>query len=107
MNNTVVLVGRICGEPKLEIINETKKICKITLAVPRSYKNINGEYETDFLECTLWNYVAENTAEYCKTGDIVGISGRLQSRLNEATNEIKMEVIAEKISFIKAGKEEE
>lgn len=106
MINQVVLVGRICGEPNLEIINETKKICKITLAVPRSYKNTNGEYETDFLECRLWNCVAENVNEYCKSGDIVGIKGRLQSRLNEATNEIKMEVIAEKVSFIKAGKDE-
>ena len=47
MLNQVVLVGRLVRNP--ELIDYSKgKYAKITLAVPRSYKNINGEYETDF-----------------------------------------------------------
>lgn len=45
MLNQAVLVGRIVQEPEL---NKTDKgnITHITLAVPRSFKNMNGEYVT-------------------------------------------------------------
>ena len=73
MLNQVVLVGRLVSTPELQLTENGKKISKITLAVPRSYKNMNGEYDTDFLDCTLWTNVAENTTEYCQTGDMIGI----------------------------------
>lgn len=44
---------------------------------------MNGEYETDFINCVLWDSVAKSTSEYCKKGDIVGIKGRLQTRVVE------------------------
>ena len=83
MLNHVVLVGRLVRTPELFLTDSGKKKSVVTLAVNRSYKNQNGEYDTDFLDCTLWTGIAENTAEYCKTGDIVGIKGRLQTRLIE------------------------
>ena len=54
-------------------------VSNITLAVPRSYKNKEGVYDTDFIDVTLWNAVGENTAEYCRKGDIVGVKARLQA----------------------------
>ena len=75
----------------------------LTLAVPRNYKNANGEYDTDFLDCTLWSAVAESTSEYCKTGDMIGVKGRLQSRIidtPEGVKKRKTEIIAEKVTFL-------
>ena len=75
----------------------------LTLAVPRNYKNSNGEYDTDFLDCTLWSAVAESTSEYCETGDMIGIKGRLQTRVvetPEGTKRKKTEIIAEKVTFL-------
>ena len=73
MLNQIVLVGRLVKKPELKLTENGKKTSIITLAVPRNYKNINGEYDTDFLDCTLWTTVAENTSEYCQTGDMLGI----------------------------------
>lgn len=73
MLNQVVLVGRIVKTPELRVTENGKKTATVTLAVPRSYKNMNGEYDTDFLDCTLWTNVAENTSEYCQAGDMVGV----------------------------------
>ena len=70
MLNQVVLVGRLVKTPELKITENGKKISRITLAVPRNYKNMDGEYDTDFLDCTLWTNVAENTTAYCQTGDM-------------------------------------
>ena len=49
MLNQAVLVGRIVKEPELKITESGKKVSNITLAVPRSFKNSNGEYDTDFI----------------------------------------------------------
>ena len=107
MLNHVVLVGRLVRTPELFLTDSGKKKSVVTLPVNRSYKNQNGEYDTDFLDCTLWTGIAENTAEYCKTGDIVGIKGRLQTRLIEnedGTKHKKMEIIADSVTFLSSYK---
>ena len=108
MLNQAVLVGRIVKEPELKT-TEKGKVTNITLADPRSFKNQNGEYDTDFISCVLWKGVAESTVEYCKKGDLVGIRGRIQVRSYEEENETKYitEIVVEKISFLASKKIEE
>ena len=107
MLNQVIVVGRLVKTPELFVAETGNKGSIITLAVNRAFKNINGEYDTDFLDCTLWTGIAENTAEYCKKGDVIGVRGRLQSRIVEkedGTKYKKMEIIAEKVTFLSTGK---
>ena len=99
MLNQVVIVGRLVEKPIVEENENGKKVCNITLAVPRSYKNAEGIYDTDFIKCILWNGIAENTVEYCDKGDVIGVKGRLQCL---GGNELQ--VIAEKVSFLSSGK---
>ncbi len=103
MLNQIVLVGRIVKTPELRTTENGKKTATVTLAVPRNYKNMNGEYDTDFLDCTLWTNVAENTAEYCQSGDMVGVKGRLQTRVitsEDGSKKKKTEIVAEKVTFL-------
>ena len=104
MLNQMVLVGRLVSDPEVKTLEDGKSVSNITLAIPRSYKNENGEYETDFIDCTLWKGVAENTAEYCRKGDVIGVKGRLQSSTYEdkETGNIRkrMDVVAEKVTFL-------
>ena len=44
MLNQIVIVGRLVKDPELRQTEGGKKVTNITLAVPRSYKNSNGEY---------------------------------------------------------------
>lgn len=107
MMNQTVLVGRIVQDPKITELEDGKKVCNVTVAIPRSYKNENGEYDTDFVKCTMWSGVAENTSEYCKQGDLIGIKGRIQTRVIEKDNSKQtiQEVIAEKVTFLAKSKE--
>ncbi len=110
MLNQVVLVGRLVEDPKLVELEGGQKTCDIKLAVQRSYKNANGEYDVDFITCKLWEGVASNTVEYCKKGDIVGVKGRLQTEKLEKEDgaaEYKTNVISEKITFLSSRKEGE
>ena len=107
MLNQVILVGRLVRTPELQLTETGKKRSSITLAVNRGYKNIDGEYETDFFDCTLWTGIAENTAEYCKTGDLLGVKGRLQTWLidnEDGTRYKKVEIVAEKVTFLTSAR---
>lgn len=97
MLNQTVLVGRLVNEPVIE----EEKHCTITLAVPRSYKNEEGEYDTDFIKAVLWNGIADNVREYCNKGDLIGIKGRLQQ------TDGKLELVAEKVTFLSSKKVDE
>lgn len=101
MLNQIVLVGRITKTPEMMENQDGSKFAIINLAVPRTFKNENGEYETDFIDCTLWTGIAENTCEYCKKGDVVGIRGRIQNLNNTA----QLQLIAEKVSFLSSKEE--
>ena len=109
MLNQVVLVGRIVYDLELKKNDSGKKYLSMMLAIPRSFKNIDGTYDTDFIRCIVWDNVASNTSEYCKKGDIVGLKGRLQSRLVEKNDKKEniMEVIGEKVTFLTSSKEKE
>ena len=76
------------------------------LAVNRSYKNENGEYETDYVKCLLWDGIAENTSNYCKKGDIIGVRGRVESTSPDSTI-YEMHIVAEKITFLSSKRAEE
>ena len=109
MLNQTVIVGRIVKDPELKETDSGKKVTNITLAVPRSFKNMNGEYETDYIPCVLWKGVAESTTQYCKKGDLVGIKGRIQSRSYETEEEKRyvVELIAEQVTFLTSKNKEE
>ncbi len=103
MLNQVILVGRLTDDPKINSVNNGKKVSTITLAVGRSFKNADGLYDTDFIRCVLWDGIASNTHEYCKKGDVVGVKGRLQVDSYENKDGEKRtstNVIAEKVTFL-------
>lgn len=98
MLNQVILVGRLCHDLELKDTKENKKELYITLAVPRSFKNSEGIYETDFINCKVYADMASNVLEYCKKGDLLGVKGRLQVVDNA------MVVIADKVTFLSSSK---
>lgn len=93
MLNQMILVGRLIDNPKIE---ENKTI--VTLSVPASVKDENGEYPVDTIEVELFDNIAKNTAEYCKKGDVIGVKGRIQKRDDEP-----MKIVAEKVTFLTAS----
>ena len=84
MLNQAVIVGRVHS-----IGHDT-----VTIAVPRNYKNEQGEYDTDFITAKLVGSIKENVSKYCKNGDLVGIKGRLESGFDA------IYLMAEKVTFL-------
>lgn len=109
MLNQIILVGRLTRDITVNKSENGVKVATISIAVPRSFKNVEGVYDTDFIDCVAFDLVAENTSEYCNKGDIVGIKGRVQSNVVEKDDkkENKLEIICEKITFLSSKPKEE
>lgn len=102
MLNQVVIAGRLTFDPEINEVKNGRKITTITIAVPRTYKNMEGVYETDFIKVELFQDIANKVTEYCKKGDIVGVRGRIKT--TNIDNKNVMEIVAEKVSFLSTNK---
>ncbi len=96
MLNQFVLVGKI---EKIEEMEGKQDALILTVAVPRSFKNIDGVYETDIIDCLVFNW--ETVKENCKKGAIVGIKGRISKLDNKAIS-----LVSEKVTYLSSKKED-
>ncbi len=107
--NNLILVGRLTKDPVLRH-QDGRGRCYITLAVKRQYKNSDGIYETDFINCTVWNVIAEKVCEFCRKGDMVSVKGRIQNNnyIDKDDNKVyTYEIVADQVSFMTSQKSRE
>ncbi|KIL49792.1 single-stranded DNA-binding protein [Jeotgalibacillus soli] len=105
MINQVTLVGRLTRDPELKTIGNGKSVLSIVLAVNRPFKNQQGDNDADFVLCTIWNRIAENTSQYCHKGSLVGVTGRIQTRFfdkEDGNRQYVTEVLAESVRFLES-----
>lgn len=79
MINNVVLTGRITRNLELKQTNNNNSSLNITLAVERNFKDQSGQKQTDFISCKAFGKRAETIAQYCQKGDLIGITGSIQT----------------------------
>ena len=77
--NSVVLAGRITKEPELRKTQTGKSVCSFTLACDRP-KAKDGESSADFISCVAWNQSADYLCTYAHIGDLIGVTGSIQTR---------------------------
>lgn len=106
MLNQSLFIGRIVLEPELRETESGKKVTNVTIAVPKKYTNSEGVHEADFIECVVWNNEAKKVSEYRKTGDMVLVTARIQTRIVEKDGEKRKytDIVAEDISLLSKSK---
>lgn len=102
--NRAVLIGRLTRDPELKYAPGTgNAVTTFTLAVDRRFTNKEGKRETDFVPIVVWGKSAENVANYCSKGKLIGVAGRLQIRHYETKDGAKRtiaEIIADEVQFL-------
>ncbi len=100
--NKAILVGRMTRDAELKTTAGGVSVCSFTLAVNRRYKNAEGNYDADFINCVAWRAQAEFISKQFKKGDMFGIVGNLQTRTYEkdGTKVYITEVIVEEVNFV-------
>lgn len=107
--NKILLTGRLTKEPELKYTTTTNTaICPFSLAVNRNFKNAEGVYEADFINCIAYRKTAEMMTTYLHKGDKIEIEGRLQTRSyddKDGNKKYVSEVIVEHLGFLESKKE--
>lgn len=106
--NKVILVGRLTKNPELKNLNETT-VTNFTIAVNRNFKNKDGQYEADFINCIAFKAIGEFINKYFLKGQMIAVSGRIQTRNYEDKDGNKRfvtEVVVDGAEFAGDGKKE-
>ena len=102
MINQVIIVGTVEKLPELSKTQNGTTVAKMVVKADRNFRNEDGTLSNDFFQITLWRGIAEECADVCKVGSLVGIKGRLLSNCYEKNDFTfyNCEIIAEKVSFL-------
>lgn len=106
--NVVSLTGRTTGNIELKKTSNDNYVSSFTLAVERAFK-VQDEKVTDFISCVAWGKTAETMSAYVNKGDMVGITGRLQTREyddKEGVHRYITEVVVSELTFLQSKKQE-
>lgn len=101
--NKAILIGRLTKDPELRTTPTGRNVCQFSVAVSRNFTNANGERETDFINCVVWDKQAENLVKYQKKGNQIAVEGRIQTRNYDDKDGKKVyvtEILASNISFL-------
>ncbi len=107
MLNQFIFIGRMAKTPQLITTQNGSSLTRFTLAVRRPYRNSSGSYDTDFVQIVSWNKLAERVADYCGTGSLVSVKGRVQMRqllVGEDKQISVPDVVADQVTFLKLNK---
>lgn len=85
--NQANFIGRITKDLDPRTSQSGKMVINNSIAVNRPFKNKQtGEREADFINFVAFDKTAEIINQYHKKGDLIGLSGRMQSRSYENQN---------------------
>ena len=97
--NTVSIMGRVANEIELRKTQAGKSVVNMTVAVDNGW---GDSKHTDFFDVVAWNGTAEFISKYFKKGQMIAITGSLQTRQWEDKSGNKRkntEIIAVQVYF--------
>ena len=96
--NVVVLIGRMTKDVELRRTGTGKAVASFTLAVSKDYRNEQGGYDADFIECVAFEQRAETISKYVHKGDRFAVLGQLATRSYETKEGKKVKVTEVKVT---------
>ena len=99
--NKFIGKGGLIKDIELQTTTNGNQFARFTLAIRRKIANANGERESDFISCIVWNKQAEFLSKYTQKGSQIAIVGRIETRTYEVNNQKKYatEVVVEEIEL--------
>lgn len=108
--NQVAQMGRLVADPELRKVNNDTSVVSFRIAVDRDFVNKEtNQREADFFNVTAWRGLADFVAQYFAKGDMIAVTGRLQSRTyqdKDGNNRNTVEILAEHCYFGSAKKDQ-
>lgn len=106
--NKAILIGRVTKEIERRTTPNGKSVATFTLAVNRDYKNAQGNYDADFINCVAYEQKADTISTYVHKGDKFCVIGKINTRTYDKPDGSKAyitEVIVETFEFLESKKD--
>ena len=105
--NKVQLVGRLTRDPEIRYSQgeNATATARFSVAVNRRFKNAEGNYDADFINCVAFGKSAEFVEKYFKKGMAIGLTGRIQtgSYINKDGQKVyTTDVVVEETEFVES-----
>ena len=105
--NKVMLVGRLTRDPELRYSTgeNATATARFSVAVNRRFKNVEGNYDADFINCVAFGKTAEFIEKYFRKGMAIGLTGRIQtgSYTNKDGQKVyTTDVVVEETEFVES-----
>ena len=100
--NKVILMGRLTKDVEMRQTPNGVSLARFSIAVTRRFKNSNGEYDADFINCIAWRKTGEFIARYFQKGSMMAVVGSIQTRSwdgNDGKKQYATEVIVDEAYF--------
>ena len=100
--NKVILMGRLTKDIEMRQTPNGVSLARFSIAVTRRFKNSNGEYDADFINCIAWRQTGEFIARYFQKGSMIAVVGSIQSRSwdgNDGKKQYATEVVVDEAYF--------
>lgn len=78
--NNYTCIGRVTKDLELKQTGTEKANVRFSVAVQRSFKNGDGNYDADFIPCVAWGTRAVAYSNNLKKGSLISVTGSLRSR---------------------------
>lgn len=98
MINNVTLMGRLTAKPELKATPSGKSVISFSIAIDRSYQPKGEEKKADFIPCVAWENTAEFISKWFEKGDMIAVTGEIQTRNYEDKNGNKRVAVEVKIA---------
>lgn len=101
--NKCEIVGRMTRDPETSNTASGNVATRFSIAVNRRFKNANGNYDADFINCIAFGKTAEFISKYFSKGMAIGLVGRIQtgSYTNKDGKKVyTTDVVAEEVEFV-------
>ena len=96
-------VGNLTRDPETGTTQSGVFYCRFTVACQRRFKDANGQYQADFIQCTAWRQTGEFVSKYFQKGSRIGVSGSITTgsyTAQDGSKRYTTEVTVDSVEFV-------
>lgn len=109
--NLVVITGRLTRDVELRYSSQKNTaVSRFSVAVNRSFKNADGKYEADFINCVAFGKPAETIEKFLRKGDRISIQGEWRTgsyKTNDGKTVYTNDLNVQKFEFVDSKSEKQ
>ena len=102
MYNRVTMMGRIANDLEIKTTQSGTSVLTFRLAVDRSYKDADGNRDTDFFNFVAWRSNADFIAKFFDKGRLILLDAEAQNRTytdKNGTERLVTEFLVNRVYF--------